>query len=204
VLASSSIIQDIDAMSKYGLASLAFFYCDFNEVQKRGLRGLVSSFLVQFCHQSNAYCDILSSFYLEYAKGSKHPGDDALVKCLKDILRLSGQAPVFLVLDALDECPIASSMPSPREQVLILLEELFDLQIPNLRICVTSRPEIDIKAVLDPLTFRTISLHDEIGQMEDINHYIRSVVNTDRMMRRWKPADKQLVIDMLVNKADGM
>ena len=84
------------------------------------------------------------------------------------------------------------------------MEELIESQIPNLRICVTSRPETDIKAILDPLTFRSISLHDEIGQMLDIEDYIKSVVNTDRMMRRWNAADKQLVIDVLTNKADGM
>jgi hypothetical protein len=104
----------------------------------------------------------------------------------------------------LDECPITSSLPSPREKVLKLLEDLIDSQIPNLRICVTSRPETDIKVVLDPLTFRSISLHDEIGQIEDIEDYIRFIVNTDRMMRRWNAVDKQLVIEALTNKADGM
>jgi hypothetical protein len=107
------------------------------------------------------------------------------------------------VLDALDECRI-SSTPSPREEVLMLVEELIDSRIPNLHICITSRPEIDIKAVLDPLTFRSVSLHDEIGQMEDIDKYIRSFVNTDKTMRRWRAADQQLVIDVLMNKADGM
>jgi len=70
--------------------------------------------------------------------------------------------------------------------------------------CVTSRPETDIKAVLDPLTFRSISLHDESGQLEDIDNYIKSLVNMDRMMRRWKAGDKQLVIDVLTRKADGI
>jgi hypothetical protein len=43
-----------------------------------------------------------------------------------------------------------------------------------------SRPEMDIKAVLVvPLTFHAISLHDEIGQIYDIENYIKSVVNTD-------------------------
>jgi hypothetical protein len=95
-------------------------------------------------------------------------------------------------------------MPSPREKVLILLKDLMDSQLPNLRICVTSRPEIDIKAVLEPLTFRSVSLHDESGQLEDIDNYIKSVVNTDPNMRRWKAADKELVIDMLIKKSDGM
>ena len=86
----------------------------------------------------------------------------------------------------------------------MLVAELVNSQAPNLRICVTSRPETDIKAILTPLTFRSTSLHDESGQMEDINNYITSVVNADRMMRRWKTPDKQLVIEVLMNKADGM
>jgi hypothetical protein len=203
-LASSSIIQDIDTMTKYGLASLAFFYCDFNEDQKGELRGMVSSLLVQLCHQANSYYDTLSDFYSEHAQGSKRPTDDALVDCLKEILKVSGQAPVYIVLDALDECRVTSCMPSSREKLLMFVEELIDSKMPNLRICVTSRPEIDIKDVLSPLTFRAISLHDEIGQMEDINNYIKSVVSTNRSMRKWNPADKELVIEVLTNKANGM
>ena len=191
-------------MRKLGLASLAFYYCDFREDQKKDLRGLLSSFLVQLCHQFDSYSDVLSKLYSEHSSGSRQPSDDGLVKCLKEILKLPGQAPVYLIIDALDECPITSSLPSPRDEVLVLVEELIEQHIPNLRICVTSRPETDIKAILDPLTFYSTSLHDEIGQMQDIENYIRSVINTDRMMRRWNAADKQLIIDVLTNKADGM
>jgi hypothetical protein len=190
-------------MRKSGLASLAFFYCDFREDQKKDFRGLVSSLLVQLCHQSNSYFDVLSNFYIEYSNGTRHPGDEALVKCLKEILKLPDQAPVYLIMDALDECPI-SSLSSPRDNVLMFVEELIIMRIPNLHICVTSRPETDIKSVLNPLTFHSISLHDEIGQMEDIESYIKSVVHTDRIMRRWNAADKQLVIEVLSEKADSM
>jgi len=119
-------------------------------------------------------------------------------------VELPGQAPVYLIVDALDECPNRSAMPSPRENVLNLVEELIDLQLPNLRICVTSRPETDIKTLLEPLAFHAVSLHDEIGQMEDIENYIKSAVNKDRRNRKWKPEDKQLVIDVLIKNADGM
>jgi len=183
---------------------MAFFYCDFREEQKKDSRGLLSSWLVQLCHQSDAYSDILSNFYLEHSNGSRQPSDDALVECLKEVLKLPGQAPVYLIMDALDECPLTSSRSSPRDRVLMVVEKLFDSQFPNTRICITSRPETDIKAVLYPFTFRSTSLHDESGQMEDINNYIKFVVNTDRMMRRWKTTDKQLVIDVLTKKADGM
>jgi len=86
----------------------------------------------------------------------------------------------------------------------VLLEDLVDAKLPNLRICVTSRPETDIKSILEPLTFRSVSLHDESGQKEDIENYIKSIVSTDRRMRRWTSEHKQLVIDVLTERADGM
>src|SRR6266851_6990794 len=204
VLASSTIIEEIETMRKSGLASLGFFYHDFRDDQKKDRRGLLSSLLVQFCHQSDSYCDILSKLYLEHTNGSQRPSDSALLRCLFEIVKVPGQAPVYLIVDALDECPNTSSMPSPREKVLNVVEELIDLQLANLRICVTSRPETDIKAVLDPLAFRSVSLHDESGQMEDIENYIKSVIKKDPRNRKWKAEDKQLVIDVLVRNADGM
>ena len=67
-----------------------------------------------------------------------------------------------------------------------------------------SRPEVDIQMVLGPLTSLKVSLHEESGQKEDIIEYIKSVVHSDRSMRRWKEEDKQLVIDTLSGRADGM
>jgi hypothetical protein len=73
-----------------------------------------------------------------------------------------------------------------------------------LRICVTSRPEADIKDILDPLIFRSVSLHDESGQRENIEEYIKSEINTNPKYKKWRPADKQLAISVLIEKADGM
>jgi hypothetical protein len=121
-----------------------------------------------------------------------------------DVLKLPGQPPVYLIVDALDECPNNTAMPSPREKVLSLVEDLVDTQLPSLCICVTSRPETDIKILLEPLAFRSVSLHDESGQIEDIVKYIKSVVNRDPRNRRWSAEDKKLVIYALIKNADGM
>ena len=205
MLASSTIIEDVDAMRKAGLASLAFFYYDFREEDKTGLRGLLSSILAQLCHQSDRYCDILSKFYSEHAKGLRRPSDDSLVRCLKDLLNLPGLAPVYIIVDALDECSNTStSVQSSRAEVLNLLEELIKSQFLNLRICVTSRPEADIKTVLNPLIPLRVSLHDETGQKRDIEEYIKSVINTHPKNRSWKEEHKQLAIDVLTEKAGGM
>jgi hypothetical protein len=204
VFSSSAIIEDIRAMRKAGLASLAFFYCDFRDDRKKELRGLLSSFLVQLYHQSDSYFDILSNFYSEHDKGSRPPSDDALAGCLKDLLNLPRLAPVYLIVDALDECPNPSAVRSPRAEVLSIIEELVKTQIQNLRVCVTSRQEFDIKCVLGPLIFRSISLHDESGQKRDIEDYIKSVINTRTIRGRWKEEHRKLAIDVLIEKSNGM
>ena len=109
-------------------------------------------------------------------------------------------------MDALDECPASSGVLSPRSEVLQLVKELVDLDLPELHICATSRPEIDIRAVLEPLAFRSVSLQDESGQKADIEDYVRNVVNVSSSlaMRRWRDDDKNPVIETLTERADGM
>jgi hypothetical protein len=206
LLASSATIEDIRTLQRSGLASLAFFYCDFRDEQKKDLRGLLSSLLVQLGGQSDAYSTILSKFYEAHCCGSQqsHASDSELRDCLKDMMRLPGQATVYIIIDALDECPSTTGMPSPREKVLRLVEELANLRVPHLRIYVTSRPEADIVPILDPLAFRSVSLHGENGQIQDIAEYIKSQVRTDPKMRSWRTADKELVMDVLTERANGM
>jgi len=191
-------------MRRSGLASLVIFYYDFREDQKKGLRGLLSSVLVQLGHQSDSYFDILSQLHSEHDDGSKNPSDDALIRCFKGLLELRRQIPIFLIVDALDECLNTPTLSSPREKVLVLLKDLIESKLPNLRVCVTSRPEVDIEVVLEPLTFCSISLHDEHGQEEDIRNYIKSIVNENTKMQRWSSEHKQLVIERLTERANGM
>jgi hypothetical protein len=204
LLASSAIIEDIRTLQRSGLALLAFFYCDFRDNQKKDLRGLLSSLLVQLGGQSDAYSTVLSDFYVTHGRGSQHASDSELAGCLKDMLNLPGQATAHIVIDALDECPVTTGSLFPREEVLEIVEDLVNLQVPSMRICVTSRPEADILSILEPLAFRSVSLHREGGQGHDIAEYVKSFVHNDREMRRWKATDKQLVIEVLTKKADGM
>ena len=201
---SSAIIQDIQDMQAAGLAMMAYYYFDFRDVKKQDRYGLLSSLLSQLSAESDSYYEALSQLYIDNGGGTRKPTRSALLKCLKDMLSLPGRGEIFLIIDALDECPNFSGTPSTREEVLELIEELVDLELPNVHVCVTSRPEIDIRTVLEPLTSLKISLHDEIGQKEDIVEYINSIVRSDRSMRRWNEEDKQLVVDTLSSKADGM
>ena len=203
---SSTIIQDIEALCDAGEASMAYFYFDFRNANKQTLHDLVPSLLTQLSAGSSLRCDILSRLYSVHDDGRKEPSDIVLTRCLKDMLTLPDQLPIYLIMDALDESPNTSGIPSARERVLQLLKELVDLHLPSLHICVTSRPEADIQKGIVPLTSLRVSLHDQSGQKEDIADYVRSVVysNSEAIIRRWKIEDKDLVIEVLSERADGM
>ena len=183
---------------------IAYYYFDFRDVKKQDCYGLLSSLVSQLSAESDACYNILSKLYTDNIRGTRKPDVGALRECMKDMLHLPGQGPIYIIVDALDECPNLSGTPSAREEVLEFVEELVGLSLPDIHLCVASRPEMDIQIVLEPLSTLKISLHDEIGQKEDIVAFIKSVVYSDRNMRRWKEGDKGLVIDTLSEKADGM
>jgi hypothetical protein len=185
---------------------MGYFYFDFRDVVKQARRNLLPSLLVQLSSRSDAFCDILSRLYESHENGARHPSNKALTHCLKEMLTLPNQPPVYLIMDALDECPDTSDVPSPREQVLDLVKDLVHLRLSNLHICVTSRPEVDICDALGSLASETVSLQDELGQKKDIAYYVRSVVysGSSKFMRRWRKEEKEHVIETLSERADGM
>ncbi|KAI0292974.1 hypothetical protein B0F90DRAFT_193057 [Multifurca ochricompacta] len=200
----STIIEDITAMREAGLASMAYFYFDFRDRAKQDSRGLLSSLLVQLCEQSDLCSDILSRLYSTHAAGSRQPRINALLECLKDMLALPEQGPIYIILDGLDESPKSSGTPSKRESILELVEWLVNLRGSNLRICVSSCAETDIREVLQPLASQIVSLHDEMGHVEDINDYINFFVGSDLKMKKWRKEDKDFVINKLSQEAGGI
>ena len=191
-------------MCQTGLATLAFFYFDFRDVRKQDARNLLSSLLFQLCLESDKYSEIISSLYSTHGNGSRQPSEDVLLRSLKDMLKVPGQGELYIVVDALDECPDFFGYPTPREQVLTILRELVNLHLSHVHFCFTSRPEVDIRDVLEGLAVHKVSLHEQAGQNKDIFDYITSVVSSDPRILRWREEDKQLVMKTLVEKAAGM
>ncbi|KAI0249056.1 hypothetical protein BJV78DRAFT_1284306 [Lactifluus subvellereus] len=202
----SAIIEDIKHMQQAGSALLAYYYFDFKDIAKRDIRGLLSSLLIQLCDHSDLCWDVLSRLYTTCGNGSEQPSEATLISCLREMLELPGQIPIYIIVDAVDECPNNIGTPSPREKVLDFLKNLIGSKHSNLYMCITSRPEQDIQTTLSPFSSgsRRVSLHEEGGQREDIMKYVRSFVYDDEAMRRWRAEDKELVINTLSERADGM
>jgi hypothetical protein len=183
---------------------MGYFYCDFRDPKKQNADGLLSSLLVQLCAQSDPCCDILFSLYSTHAGGWRLPSIGELTRCLKDMLKLLVQEPVYIVVDGLDECSGIPGLPPSRTAILTLIQELVNLHFSNLHICVLSHPSPDIEFYLAPLASRRVCLHEESGQMQDIIHYLRSMLNTHPKMRGWKASDKREVVNKMFRKADGV
>ena len=201
---SSAIIEEVRNVCQTGLDTLAFFYFDFRDTGKQDIRSLLSSLLVQLSYLSDNFCEILSKLHSAHGRGSQQPNEDTLMECLKDMLKLPGQGDIYIVVDALDECPNFSGYPSPREKVLMIIQELVNLPFPHVHFGITSRPEVDIRDALEPLAVHNVSLQDQEGQNQDISDYIKSVVYSDAKMGRWREEDKELVIKTLTKKAGAM
>ena len=203
IAVSSTIIEEVQRLRGIELASVAYWYFDFRTETKQSLRSLLSSVLVQLSAQSSEYRGILSDLHKEYDNGGRQPRDAILAECLKKMLALRTKGTVYIIVDALDECP-ASDLPSPRDKVLKILKELVECGYSSVRICATSRPEADIRSVLQPLKPRDLSLHTLEEQAQDIEDYIRSVVNSEPDMQKWTAEDRKLAIDTLIKRANGM
>ena len=183
---------------------MLYFYFDFRDDDKNHCQNLLRSLLIQLAVHSVPCRNMLSEVYSAHGKGTRQPSDAIMINCLMDVLSSTIQHPVYIIVDAVDECPNTTGVRSPREHVLGLLEDLVHLRLPNLRICVTSRPETDIHSRLGPLGPSLVSLNDQVGHKEDITNYISSEVGVIANDKRWREDDKELVIKTLSEKADGM
>ena len=135
----SAIIHDIERVQIAGLATMAYYYFDFRDGKKQDCYGLLFSLVSQLSSKSDSCFNILSELYSENSRGVQKPDIDELKSCLTDILSQPAQAPIYLIVDGLDECPNSSGMLSARQEILDLIEELVILNLSNVHLCVASR-----------------------------------------------------------------
>ena len=124
MLSSSAVIEDVEHMQELGSALIAYYYFDFKDVAKRDLRGLLASILLQLVGDSDSCWHALHQLYKACRDGSKQPSEAALTQCLECMINLPEQIPIYLILDALDECPNDSGTPFAREKAVDFIRDL--------------------------------------------------------------------------------
>ncbi|KAJ6547770.1 hypothetical protein DFH09DRAFT_1170518 [Mycena vulgaris] len=114
---------------------LAFFYFDTNNSGQHTVTQLFCSLVTQLSAQEPSPDQKLNALWVSYARGQHLPSDSELIA--KALIPILGEFadPVYIVLDALDEC-------SERDQLLNAIGKIVDADLPNVHLLLTSRPEV--------------------------------------------------------------
>jgi len=190
--------------SKPSLA-VAYFYFDFNDTEKQNAANCVSSLIAQLCSQVVDLPEKLKKLYKECNDGKQK----AAMRDLKAVLELFAvieEVDVFIVADALDECPKNAEKlgEEPRKELLELITEIKAWSPSNIHLLLTSRPEPDIRETLTPL-LKTEAISIQGSQVDsDIELHINSQLSTDSKLNNWPGEVKQEIEKTLTAGANGM
>src|SRR5277367_6572381 len=103
---SSSVIKHLrDSHDSNPQAAIGFFYFSFNDVEKQNTVGMLGSLIKQLCCRRPNTPQPLRDLGL-YKEQGQRPDMKTLVNTLA--ATICGFSDVFLVIDALDECPFES------------------------------------------------------------------------------------------------
>ena len=85
-------------MRDAGKASLAYFYFDFrDEEKKQDFLNFIKSLLVQLSTYSLPCCKIISRLYSTHAKGARQPSNVILKACLREMLSAVAEKPIYII-----------------------------------------------------------------------------------------------------------
>ncbi|MCJ1345324.1 hypothetical protein MMC31_003531, partial [Peltigera leucophlebia] len=198
---SSSVV--IEHMKTYCASNpnlaIAYFYFDFNEPGKQNATNFVSTLIAQLCSHLAELPEELTKLYKTCNNGTH----EAVLYSLQTVLFAVAKNfdTVFIVADALDECPIDGKL---REELLDLIKDMSTQSSSNVHLLVTSRAEQDISERLFPLsTTRAISIQSSKID-SDIKSYICHEISKDSKLKSFPAGQQENIQRTLLAGANGM
>ena len=184
-------------------SKVAYFYCKYQDTDKRTSLSLVKSLLLQLVDLGalSQYSWKLLSRLNEYSVQDSAHSDDLFGKLCNifwQALDTSSQS-IFVIIDALNEC----------EDRKLFLEELRNYTRAN----PASTAKLIISCRVEPVIFEQLSDTDTQPNLlpvqredtaDDMLLYITTQISADRKMRAWPRPLKELVQNKLLARADGM
>ncbi|KAF8502492.1 hypothetical protein JB92DRAFT_2794473, partial [Gautieria morchelliformis] len=192
----STIIEELSIhCSSNPSLTIAFFYFDFTNKDTFS-NAVIRSLIKQLSVQCTSIPPALDSLFSKNGQAgtNRDPGQEDLMSTFKIIIR-SFQA-VYLVFDALDECPERSSF-------LKVLREVHDWKLDTLHLLVTSRKEGDIQKALGGLVSHEAPM-DRCLVDGDIQVYVSRRLVEDIEFRMCSAGEKKMVMTTLMQGAQGM
>lgn len=200
---SSTIIEHMNVYcsSKPDLL-VAYFYFDFNDDKKQNAKNFLSSLIAQICSKMVNLPKELKNLYFRCNDGEYQADMPSLIETLKTFAVGKELQHIFIVGDALDECPMNER--DLRTELLDLLTEIRSWSMSNIHLLVTSRQERDIMDKLLPLLTAPAILVGGPEVKADIKKHIEYQIVTDSKLKGWSDDLKAHIVRILVSKANGM
>ena len=173
---------------------MAYFYCDVADAKKRNVSDILNSLVLYLFSQQPSSHPLLAKAYEDCRHGLSKPSDDKLLEVLRQLI--CGFEITYILIDALDEC-------FDWEETLEFIEILHKWDLWQCHLLVTSRKEqqiIESMMAMNPMEI-------DMSQMpvdNDIEKYIDSTIHSSVALRKWKPSEKGLMKEVLLEKAKGM
>ncbi|KAJ5631612.1 NACHT nucleoside triphosphatase [Penicillium longicatenatum] len=173
---------------------IAYFYFSFTDETKQDDKGLLRALLLQLSVQFQDGEAELDHFR-KLSKIST-PSTEALLQTLRRFLKQFRD--IYILVDALDECPRGHG----RKDVLRVIQEIRDWNLPGVHFLVTSRDLLDIREALDPTYQEHISIKNS-GILEDISDFVSYQLENDKKLKKWGARHAE-IRDKLIQGSQGV
>jgi hypothetical protein len=176
----------------------AYFYFDFNDVQKQDPEMMLRSLLRQLLQRSVTIPKDVDALYSSCDNGQRRPSMHALLEVMRQAMQEFTQ--VYVVLDALDEC-------TQRSELMDILEAVAGWKLDNLHLLMASREERNIESSLESYIDErdTVCLQRDVVD-QDIQRYVQQRLRDDKGLAKWNKdaAIREEIEAALMRGAQGM
>ena len=175
---------------------IAYYYFRFDDMEKQNAQNCLSSILAQTTSKQTSIDDCVKSLFEISGRVGKRPETSQLLHVLREVFQKYDK--VFLILDALDECPEDGNHQSQ------LLEAIGELHSSTqARILCLSRDISNIRHTMEsaPNT-KHLPIRDDLVNA-DIRRFGQEAILSPRF-RKWPATAKDEVAQALADKAGGM
>jgi amino acid transporter len=185
-------------MAAPSASTVLYFFCDHRDPSKQSIRDFLHVIIKQLLDQDiNCFADA-NAWRHEKTMGTLSAAKPLVNSEYIDIIRrmCSRRNTVSIVVDALDECTDLNTF----------VEDLVTLKaISNIRLLLTSRHDIEVVRVIQPIAQHTISISDYMRN--DIKIYLETEINSRVGQRSLKLRESWLKAEIATSleaKADGL
>ncbi|KAJ5554225.1 NACHT domain-containing protein [Penicillium frequentans] len=194
---SSRVIEALEAPQRNDHSTrLAYWYFRFDDAVTLNVSSMVRSFIRQLTPFPLPAS--VRKLWDQHRSRSMEPDDKILIELLDSIIGGLDEV-VYIIIDALDECPRDVNRRHERDILFGCIKHLMQQHGERIRILVTSRPEPDIHDALLEYT----GLDIEFNMKRDVRKFVENALQGDRWLNGWTDTIKMEIKERLLSITDS-